>query len=84
MLRVTVLAVSAALIALAPAYGQDKEAWCTDDHMKQMDADIAKMTDAKMQESAKMHLDQSKAAMKKKDTEGCIKHMEEAHKAMGL
>jgi hypothetical protein len=84
MLRVTVLAVSAALIALAPAYGQDKEAWCTDAHMKQMDADIDKMTDAKMQESAKMHLDQSKAAMKKKDTEGCIKHMEEAHKAMGL
>jgi hypothetical protein len=84
MLRVTVLAVSAALIALAPAYAQDKEAWCTDAHMKQMDADIAKMTDAKMQESAKMHLDQSKAAMKKKDTEGCIKHMEEAHKAMGL
>jgi hypothetical protein len=52
--------------------------------MEQMDADIAKMTDAKMQESAKMHLDQSKAAMKKKDTAGCIKHMEEAHKAMGM
>jgi len=52
--------------------------------MKQMDADVAKMTDAKMQKSAKMHLDQSKAAMKKKDTAGCIKHMEEAHKAMGL
>ena len=84
MLRVIALAVSGALIALVPAYGQDKEAWCTDAHMKQMDADIAKMTDAKMQESAKMHLDQSKAAMKTKDTEGCIKHMEEAHKAMGL
>ena len=37
-----------------------------------------------MQKSAQMHLDQSKAAMKKKDTKGCIKHMEEAHKAMGL
>ena len=54
------------LMALVPAYGQDKNAWCTDDHMKQMDADVAKVTDAKMQKSAKMHLDQSKAAMKKK------------------
>ena len=84
MLRAPIFAVSVALMALVPAYGQDKEAWCTDAHMKQMDADIAKMTDAKMQESAKMHLDQSKAAMKKNDTAGCIKHMEEAHKAMGL
>ena len=73
-----------ALMALMPAYGQDKEAWCTNDHMKQMDAEVAKMTDAKMQKSAKMHLSQSKAAMKKKDTAGCIKHMEEAHKAMGM
>jgi hypothetical protein len=72
------------LLALVPAYGQDKEAWCTDDHMKQMDAQVAKMADAKMQKSADMHLSQSKAAMKKKDTAGCIKHMEEAHKAMGM
>jgi len=52
--------------------------------MKQMDAQVAKMPDAKMQKSAKMHLSQSKAAMKKKDMAGCIKHMEEAHKAMGM
>ena len=52
MLRVLAIAVSVALIALVPAYGQDKEAWCTDAHMKQMDADVAKMTDAKMQKSA--------------------------------
>jgi hypothetical protein len=37
-----------------------------------------------MQKSAKMHHDMSKAAMKKKDPAGCIKHMEEAHKAMGM
>jgi hypothetical protein len=72
------------LLALVPAYGQDKEAWCTDGHMKQMDAQVAKMADAKMQKSADMHLRQSKAAMKKNDTAGCIKHMEEAHKAMGM
>jgi hypothetical protein len=30
-----------------------------------------------------MHLSQSEAAMKKKDMAGCIKHMEEAHKAIG-
>ena len=78
-----VLAVLAAM-AIAPAFAQDHKDWCTDAHMKQMDADVAKMTDAKMQTSAKMHLDESKAAMKKNDTEGCIKHMEEAHKAMGM
>ena len=47
-------------------------------------SDVAKMTDAKMQKSAKMHLDESKAAMNKKDTDGCIKHMEEAHQPMGM
>ena len=55
MLRVPVIAVSVALLALVPAYGQDKEAWCTDAHMKQMDADIAKMTgrqDAKVRADA--------------------------------
>jgi hypothetical protein len=31
-----------------------------------------------------MHLDMSKAAMKKSDTAGCMKHMDEAHKAMGM
>lgn len=84
MFRAPVVAMFVALMALVPAYGQDKEAWCTDAHMKLMDADVAKMTDAAKQKAAKMHLDESKAAMKKSDTAGCIKHMEEAHKAMGL
>ena len=83
-MKVLFAAVFVALMALMPAYAQDKEAWCTNDHMKQMDTEVAKMTDAKMQKSAKMHLSQSKAAMKKKDMAGCIKHMEEAHKAMGM
>ena len=83
-MKVLFAACFVALMALMPAYGQDKEAWCTTDHMKQMDAEVAKMTDGKMQKSAKMHLSQSEAAMKKKDIAGCIKHMEEAHKAMGM
>ena len=52
--------------------------------MKQMDDMIAKMTDAAKKEEATSHLDMSKAAMKKGDTAGCMKHMQEAHKAMGL
>ena len=51
--------------------------------MKQMDGMIAKMTDAKKKE-ATTALDMSKAAMKKGDTAGCMKHMDEAHKAMGM
>src|SRR5262249_4864220 len=75
-------------MACAPAYAQDAETkgkkWCTDAHMKQMDASIAKMTDAAMQKEAKSHLAASKSAMQAKDTAGCVSHMEQAHKAMGM
>ena len=57
---------------------------CNDAHMREMDQMIAKMTDPAKQKEATMHLDQTKAAMKAGDTEGCMKHMDEAHKAMGL
>jgi hypothetical protein len=52
--------------------------------MQQMDAKVSSMTDSKMQDSAKMHLDAAKAEMKKNNMEECVKHMEEAHKAMGM
>jgi hypothetical protein len=52
--------------------------------MKQMDQMIAQMTDAAKQTEATAALDQSKAAMKNGDAAGCMKHMAEAHKAMGL
>jgi hypothetical protein len=45
---------------------------------------IAKMTDAAKKKEATMALDMSKAAMKKGDTAGCMRHMEEADKTMGL
>ena len=84
MLKAPVVAVFVTLMAAAPAYCQDKKEWCTDAHMKQMDDNVAKMTDADKKKSAMMHLDMSKAEMKKNNTPECIKHMEEAHKAMSL
>ena len=88
MHKAPLAAVFVALMGLVPAYGQEKmdmgKEWCTDAHMKQMDADIAKMSDAAKQKEAKSHLTMSKDAMKAKDTAGCVKHMEEAHKAMGM
>ena len=88
MLKAPVIAAFVAVMACIPAYAQDTtdkgKEWCTDAHMKQMDDDIAKMTDAAKQKEAKNHLTMSKDAMKAKDTAGCVKHMEEAHKAMGL
>ena len=36
------------------------------------------------EKEATMHLDMSKAEMKKGDMAACMKHMNEAHKAMGL
>ena len=71
------------MIAIAPAYGAPPKE-CTDAHMKQMDAMIAKMTDAAKKKEATMHLDMSKAEMKKGNEAGCMEHMQEAHKAMGL
>jgi hypothetical protein len=73
--------VTAFAFSTALAGAQDL---CNDAHMKQMDDMIAKMTDATKKKEATMHLDMSKAAMKKGDTAGCMKHMNEAHKAMGM
>ena len=52
--------------------------------MKLMDEMIAKMTDAAKMKEATTALDMSQTAMKKGDTAECMKHMEEAHKAMGM
>ena len=81
MLKTSLVAAFLAIIPFSPAYAADL---CNDAHMKQMDDMIAKMTDAAMQKQATAALDMSKAAMKKGDRAGCMKHMEEAHKAMGL
>ena len=78
----------AAIIAAAismPALAAEKNAdWCTDAHMKVMDEKIAGMADAGKKKSAQTHLDASKTAMKAGDTKGCIDHMKQAHKAMGM
>jgi hypothetical protein len=81
MLKTSLVAAFLAIIPFSPAYAADL---CNDAHMKQMDDMIAKMTDTAMQKQATAALDMSKAAMKKGDTAECMKHMEEAHKAMGM
>jgi hypothetical protein len=73
MLKASLLAAFIGAMALSPAYAAD-ENLCNDAHMKQMDEMIAKMTDAA----------KSKAEMKKGDMAACMKHMNEAHKAMGM
>jgi len=81
MLKTSLVAAFLAIIPFSPAYAADL---CNDAHMKQMDDMIAKMTDTAMQKQATAALDMSKAAMMKGDTAECMKHMEEAHKAMGM
>jgi hypothetical protein len=83
MLKTTRLATFIAVTALFPAYAGAADL-CNDAHMKQMDEMIGKMTDAARKKEATMHLDMSKAEMKKGNTAECMKHMEEAHKAMGM
>jgi hypothetical protein len=84
MFRALLAVALFAAVAAGTAQAADNKDWCTDAHMAQMDADIARMADPKKKESAQLHLDLSKAAMKKSDTAGCVKHMEETHKAMGM
>ena len=81
MLRTLAVATFVAIISFAPAYGAGE---CTDAHMKQMDDMIAKMSDAAKKKEATMHLDMSKAEMKKGNEAGCMEHMNAAHKAMGM
>jgi hypothetical protein len=83
MLKTFLLAAFIGITALSSAYAAD-ENLCNDAHMKQMDELIAKMTDAAKQKEATTHLDMSKAEMKKGDMAACMKHMNEAHKAMGM
>jgi hypothetical protein len=77
-----IIAAFLTVMLLSPAYAASDE--CTEAHMKQMDQMIAEMTDADAKKAATMHLDMSNAEMKKGNEAGCMKHMEEAHKAMGL
>ena len=81
MIKKLSVAAFVAVMSLSPAYAAGE---CTEAHMKQMDGMIAKMTDAAKKKEATMHLDMSKAEMKKGNEAGCMKHMQEAHKAMGL
>ena len=81
MFKALPVAVFVTVMSLSPAYAAGE---CTDAHMKQMDGMIAKMTDAAKKKEATMHLDMSKAEMKKGNEAGCMKHMNDAHKAMGL
>jgi hypothetical protein len=81
MLKTSLVTAFMVGLAIGPAYAADL---CNDAHMKQMDDMIAKMTDAAKKKEATTALDMSKAAMKKGDTAGCMKQMEEAHKAMGM
>jgi hypothetical protein len=82
MRKTSLAAAFVAALALTPAYAA--EDLCTEAHMTQMDEMVGKMTDATKKKEAMMHLDMSKAEMKKGDKAACMKHMEEAHKAMGM
>lgn len=81
MLKTSVLAALLAVTALVPAYGQGKMG-CDDAHMKMMDDDVSKMTDADKKKAVMKHMDLAKAAMKKSDAKECEKHMDEAMAAM--
>ncbi len=81
MLKRSVMAACVAVALVFPSYAADL---CNDEHMKQMDDMIAKMTDEAKKKEATAALDKSKAAMAAGESAECMKYMDEAHKAMGL
>ena len=80
MPKAIVIAALITIMALPSAYSAPRE--CTDAHMREMDAMIAKMTDRIKKKEAATALKMSKAEMKKGNMEGCMKHMIDAHTAM--
>jgi hypothetical protein len=80
MAKGIVIAALLTVMAVGPAYSVPKE--CTDAHVKEMDAMIARMTDRVKKKEATAALNMSKAEMKKGNTEGCMKYMIDAHTAM--
>jgi hypothetical protein len=81
MFKTLPLVAFVTVMSLSPAYAAGE---CSEAHMRQMDGMIAKMTDVTKKKEATTHLDMSKAEMRKGDEAGCMKHMNEAHKAMGM
>jgi hypothetical protein len=80
MLKALSLVAAVAVLSFSPAYAASDE--YTDARMKKMDQMIAEVTDCRQREGgddASRH-----AEMKKGNTAGCMEHMEETHKAMGL
>ena len=82
MLKASLIAGLAAVVLALPAYAASEQ--CTDGHMQQMRKMIAEMPDEAQKKAATTHLDMSEAEMKKGNEAGCMQHMAEAHKAMGL
>ena len=78
MLKTICIAALTMVMSLATAYGAGMPKECTDAHMKQMDAMIAKMTKAAKKKEVTTALDMSKAEMKNDNMEGCMKYMKEA------
>ena len=81
MFKTLTLVAFVIVMSLSPAYAAGE---CSEAHMRQMDGMIAKMTDATKKKEATTHLDMSKAEMKKGNEAGCMEHMAETHKAMGM
>ena len=74
--------VSAMALAATAYAAQDESLECTEAHFKQMDTIAAQLTGDRKQ-AAEKHLQMSKDAFAKGDSQGCLQHMQEAHLAMG-
>jgi hypothetical protein len=52
--------------------------------MKMMSTQIAKVKDASKKQEARTHLKLSENELKKGNMKGCVEHMAEAHKVLGI
>ena len=84
MFKTTFIAgVLSAMVITAAYAAESKSLGCTEAHFKQMDTLAAQFTGEKQQVVEK-HLQMSKDAFAKGDTEGCLQHMQEAQLVIGI
>ena len=84
MFKTTFIAGIVSAMAITAAYAEENKSFgCTEAHLKQMDTLAAQFTGEKKQAIEK-HLQMSKDAFAKGDTEGCLQHMQEAQLVMGI
>lgn len=85
MLKPILVAAALAIAFIQPAFAQDTMVKCDDASIMKVQTQVDAITDAAMKEKKEMamkELDMAKETMKANKTDECVKHVENAMKAV--